>query len=412
MPIFISSTPTVEKDDLSLSKDLLKGKQINDIEVKLPGFKNKKHFFTNTGRGSLYLILKALDITKGDEVIIQSFTCMAVIVPLKWLKITPIYADIETNTYNISLDSIKKRISKKTRAIIVQHTFAIPAEVKKIKKHIEKVNKERKKEKKIYLIEDCAHSLNRKIEGKYLGTFGDASFFSFGQDKVVSTTQGGCVVVNRKKLEKKIEKEYKKILNMPNKTVKYNLRYPILWSVIKKYYYFPNFLAHSNIFSKLTIGKFLIVVFRTLGLIKQQASKDEFGDPDKDIYKLSNEQKYLLKNQLEKIVKFTQHRKNITKQYSEKLQSKLSGPLIRYPILVDEPNIVKSKLQKERIIIGNWYNYPVIPKGIDFKQIQYHLGSCPNTEYVMDHIVNLPTDINVKNNDVNKILDIIMPHLI
>jgi len=412
MAIFISSTPTVQKDDISLSKDLLKTKVLDDIEIKLPGFEEKKHFFTNTGRASLYIILKALKIKKGEEIIIQSFTCMAVIVPLKWLNITPIYADIDPNTYNISLESIKRRISKKTRAVIIQHTFGKPAEITKIKKYIADINKKREENKKIYIIEDCAHSLNIKVQNQYLGTFGDASFFSFGQDKVVSTTQGGCAIGNNKEIEKKIKKEYKKLSKMPKKLIKYNLRYPILWSIIKKYYYIPNFISNQKILSKFTIGKFLIILFRLLGLIKQQASVNDFGNPKEDVFKLSKQQKHLLKKQLEKINKFSQHRKAVTVEYSEELKNDLKGSLIRYPVLVDYPNIVKSKLQKERIIIGNWYNYPVIPRGIDFETIDYHLGTCPNTEYIMEHITNLPTDINVKNSDIEKILNIIEPHLI
>ena len=412
MAIFISSTPTVQKDDISLSKDLLKTKVLDDIEIKLPGFEEKKHFFTNTGRASLYIILKTLKIKEGDEIIIQSFTCMAVIAPLKWLNITPIYADIDPNTYNISLESIKRRISKKTRAVIIQHTFGKPAEITKIKKYIADINKKREENKKIYIIEDCAHSLNIKVQNQYLGTFGDASFFSFGQDKVVSTTQGGCAIGNNKEIEKKIKKEYKKLSKMPKKLIKYNLRYPILWSIIKKYYYIPNFISNQKILSKFTIGKFLIILFRLLGLIKQQASVNDFGNPKEDVFKLSKQQKHLLKKQLEKINKFSQHRKAVTVEYSEELKNDLKGSLIRYPVLVDYPNIVKSKLQKERIIIGNWYNYPVIPRGIDFETIDYHLGTCPNTEYIMEHITNLPTDINVKNSDIEKILNIIEPHLI
>jgi dTDP-4-amino-4,6-dideoxygalactose transaminase len=337
---------------------------------------------------------------------------MAVIVPLKWLQIKPIYADIELETYNISLESIKRRITKKTRAIIVQHTFGIPAEITKIKQYIQEINNEREKNERIYLIEDCAHSLNIKVDDKYLGTFGDVSFFSFGQDKVVSTTQGGSIITNSKDIEENVEKEYKNVPNMPKKIIRYNLRYPLLWSIIKKFYYTPNIFSNNRFLSKFTIGKFLILLFRAFGLIKQQASIDNFGDPERDISKISIKQKHLLKNQIRKIEKLTIHRKKITEMYSKQLGLDLSGPLIRYPILVDYPDIVKNKLQKKQVVIGNWYNYPVIPRGIDLNNINYHLGSCPNTEYAMEHIINLPTDINVKDKDVKIIVDIVKPHLV
>ena len=404
MPIFISSTPTIEEDDLKLARNLLKKKDVEKVDIKLPGFEDKRHFFTNTGRASLYIILQSLDISEGDEVIIQSFTCTALITPLIWLNITLIYTDID-QTYNMSLESLQKRVTEKTRAVIVQHTFGIPSNLKGIKEYIDTLNSSRDENRKIYLIEDCAHSLNVKLNDKYLGSFGDVSFFSFGQDKVVSSTQGGCIICNDKNIEEKVEEKYRDIPVMNKKTERYNLRYPLLWNTIKNLYDKPQFISNSKRFSLFTIGKFLVILFRSLGLIKQQASVNNFGDPKQDVYKLSNKQKLLLKNQLDKIDRFTDHRNKITSKYSEALGLSLEGSLLRYPVLVDNPELVRLKLQKIGVISGNWYNYPVIPKGVDFKKISYHLGSCINTEYMMEHIINLPTGINVDENDVKRIAD-------
>jgi len=411
MPIFISSIPTIEEDDLKLSKNLLKNRDIEDIDIKLPGFEDKEHFFTNTGRASLYTILQALEISQGDEVIVQSFTCMALIVPMIWLNITPIYTDINEETYNMSLDSLKKKISDKTRAVIVQHTFGIPTLVKEIKEYLDILNKDREEEKKIYLIEDCAHSLNIKLGNQYLGSYGDVSFFSFGQDKVISCTQGGCIVCNDKKIEEKVESIYKNIKPMDRSIIKYNLRYPLLWNLIKKFYDKPKFVYNSR-FALFTIGKFLVILFRFLGLIKQQASTNDFGDPQKDVCKISVEQKYLLRNQLEKIERLTDHREYITSEYSKALGLSLEGSLLRYPVLVDNPELVRVKLQKIGVISGNWYNYPVIPKGIDLRNISYHLGSCINTEYLIEHIINLPTGIDLNESEVKRVVKIIEHHLL
>jgi dTDP-4-amino-4,6-dideoxygalactose transaminase len=312
----------------------------------------------------------------------------------------------------MALDSLKKRISKKTRAVIVQHTFGIPSPILEIKEYIKELNEERQQEQKIYLIEDCAHSLNIKLMDKYLGSFGDASFFSFGQDKVLSTTQGGCAIANSKKLEKKIEDIYKETSNIPEKLVKYNLRYPILWSIIKKTYFFPTFIANSKKFSRFTLGRFLILLFRFLGLTKQQASKNDFGTPQNDVYRLSTKQKYLLKKQLDKLERISKHRKENVQKYSKILNKEYSGSLIRYPLTVDNPSKVRSKLKEIKVIAGNWYNYPVIPKGIDLKSVKYHLGRNPNTEYLIEHIVNLPTGIHVSKSDIDSISQIVKSHIL
>jgi dTDP-4-amino-4,6-dideoxygalactose transaminase len=199
---------------------------------------------------------------------------------------------------------------------------------------------------------------------------------------------------------------------MPDDIVKYNLRYPIFWDIIKKTYFSPKFLSKSNRFSKLTIGKALILLFRFFGLIKKQASNNDFGNPNKDVFKLSIKQKHVLKNQLEKLDRLTKHREKIVLEYSKLLDQDLKGSLIRYPLVVDNPAIVKNKLQKIGVISGNWYNYPVIPKGLDLKKIKYHIGRCPNTEYIMEHMINLPTGINVKKDSVREIVNIVGDHVL
>jgi dTDP-4-amino-4,6-dideoxygalactose transaminase len=186
----------------------------------------------------------------------------------------------------------------------------------------------------------------------------------------------------------------------------------LLWNIIKKVYYTPEFLASSKRFNKFTFGKFLILLFRFLGLTKQQASKEDFGSPDEDVSKLSLQQKHLLKNQLDKIDRFAQHREGVVNKYSRLLELQLGGSLIRYPVLVRDPSEVKSRLQEIKVIAGNWYNSPVIPKGIDLNKIKYEIGSCPNAEYLMEHIINLPTGVNVNDKDVEKIINIIEPYLL
>ena len=411
MPIFISSIPTIEEDDLQLSRRLLRSKDVPSTDVKLPGFESKRHFFTNTGRGSLYIILKALHVEKREEVIIQSFTCMALVTPMVWLGIKPVYTDIDPETFNMSLESLKKRVTDKTRVVIVQHTFGIPSNVEEIKNHIDILNQDRDEDNRIYLIEDCAHSLNIKLDDKYLGTFGDVSFFSFGQDKVISCTQGGCIVCNDDEIEAKVKKIYRGVHVMRKRAIRYNLRYPLLWNLIKRLYDKPRFIYNSR-FSLFTFGKFLVILFRSLGLIKQQASINDFGDPKKDVCKLSYAQKHLLNNQLNKIDRFTDHRIMITSEYSKGLGLSLEGSLLRYPVKVDNPELVRLELQKIGVIAGNWYNYPVIPKGIDLKKISYHLGTCINTEYLMEHIINLPTGVDVDEKSVKDIVKVVKGHLL
>ena len=120
-------------------------------------------------------------IGEGDEVLVQAFTCVAVPNSVLWAQATPVYADIDA-TLNIDPIDVEKKITNRTKAIIVQHTFGIPADMDALVALAKKHN--------ILLIEDCAHSLGATYKGKKVGTFGDAAFFSFGRDKVVSSVFG------------------------------------------------------------------------------------------------------------------------------------------------------------------------------------------------------------------------------
>jgi len=157
-PIAIGLSPNTEKSDFRLALKVillpflwLDGNLIKQVEE---WFKNKfdvncaKSY--NSGRSAYYSLLKAFEIRDGDEVIIQPFTCVAVVDPILWVGAKPVYADIDERL-NIDPFKIEKVISKRTRAIVVQHTFGIPASIDRIATICEKHG--------ILLIEDCAHSL-------------------------------------------------------------------------------------------------------------------------------------------------------------------------------------------------------------------------------------------------------------
>ena len=173
--VSISLSPNTEKDDVNLAiKERFKKSKKNYIEIFENNFKKhlsfKYVFSLNSGRSALMLILKALDIKAHDEIIVQAFTCNAVINPILQKKAKPIYIDVD-KTLNIDPKKIEARITKKTKAIIIQHTFGYPAEIEEIQKIAKKHN--------LFLIEDCAHALGAKYNNEYCGTFGDVAFFSF-----------------------------------------------------------------------------------------------------------------------------------------------------------------------------------------------------------------------------------------
>ena len=138
------------------------------------------------GRAAFYTILQALGITRGDEVILPGFTCVVVPNAIRAVGATPVYADIEPENYNIDPVSVEQAITPHTRAVLVQHTFGIPANMAAL---IDITTRHH-----LPLIEDCAHALGSTYNGHPVGTLGTAAFFSSQWSKPYTTGLGGIAV--------------------------------------------------------------------------------------------------------------------------------------------------------------------------------------------------------------------------
>ncbi|MGE5328471.1 MAG: DegT/DnrJ/EryC1/StrS family aminotransferase [Deltaproteobacteria bacterium] len=142
---------------------------------------NKNLNFTSSGKTSLYMILKAFNIKEGDEVILPCYCCGSLLIPIKMLKIKPIAADIDMQDLNISKNSIKQLISSRTKAVIVPSLYGNPANLTEI---IEEVGGQ------IKIIDDAAQAFDAKLNDRFVGTFGNAGFWSFGVGKQISSSGG------------------------------------------------------------------------------------------------------------------------------------------------------------------------------------------------------------------------------
>lgn len=141
---------------------------------------------------ALHLSLIALGIKKGDEVITSSFTFVCAANVIVNVGATPVFADIDNKTWNLDPKEIEKKITQRTKAIIVVHYGGHPADMDEIegiaKKH------------KIPVIEDCAHAIGALYKGKKIGTSNNINCFSFHAIKNMSTGDGGMITVNDEKL--------------------------------------------------------------------------------------------------------------------------------------------------------------------------------------------------------------------
>jgi len=169
------------------------GKRVHEFEKQLSKYIGVKYAIAvSSGLSGLHLALLSLDIGDGDEVIIPSYVCEALLNAVLYVHAKPIITDVEVETGNISPENLKKKISNKTKAIIVPHMFGLPANLGKLISL------------GIPIIEDCAHSVGAMYEGKRIGTFGIASVFSFYATKMICTGEGGMVLTDDEQIAGKI----------------------------------------------------------------------------------------------------------------------------------------------------------------------------------------------------------------
>ncbi|MBD2445790.1 DegT/DnrJ/EryC1/StrS family aminotransferase [Nostoc sp. FACHB-152] len=157
-------------------------------------------------RVGIYLAVKAL-IKPGQEVILSPYTIADVINMVIFAGGSPVFADVDRETCNISADEVERLITPNTGAVLITHLHGVAAEAHRIKNICDRFN--------IPMIEDCAQSFGVYEQGKPVGTIGDVGIFSFEMHKNIPTWLGGAVITDRKDVVEKIRAELKSFSNPP-----------------------------------------------------------------------------------------------------------------------------------------------------------------------------------------------------
>ena len=152
---------------------------------------------TSSCTGALHLALMALNIKKGDEIILPDTTWVSCANAIKYVGAKPVFVDIKEDTWCINPFEIEKKITKKTRAIMAVHLYGNVCDMESIIKI--------KKKYKLYLIEDCAESIGAKYKGRSVGSFGDVAVFSFHGTKTMTTGEGGMFACKNKRIWEKYQ---------------------------------------------------------------------------------------------------------------------------------------------------------------------------------------------------------------
>lgn len=354
------------------------------------------------GRVALYAILQGLGVGKGDDVVVQAFTCLAVPEAIMALGARPVYVDIEPNGFNMDAGDLESKITPQTRAVIVQHTFGVPADMERIKYVVDKAD--------VPIIEDCCHTFVSMYKGKIVGSFGVGSFYSFEWGKPVVAGIGGRAIINESNLNKKIQSQYKDY-RLPS-TVKL-LRIQLQYFGFKLLYRPSLYWPVRNMFHMLgSIG----AAESNYNPVQENQVAEDF------CLKMPEPLQRRMARKLSNLDVLTRHSCWVSKQYQSRIESNVvAHPEIpgdcktvfaRYPLLANDKDTLLEQARKAKVELADWYSTPIHPlTGKDLKLVRYEAGSCPNAEKRCRQVVTLPTYMGVKEKDVERIVHFLTANL-
>ena len=204
---FKEKWPVISEEDIKSVEELMKKGEISyyGLEGKLKEFEEeickyhnvKYALAVNSGTSSLHSAFFGINLGPGDEILCPTYTFLATVTPIFQCYAKPVLCDCEEDTGNICPMDIEKKITEKTKAIVITHMWGHPCDMDKILEICKKHN--------LLLIEDCSHAHGATYKGKKVGTFGDVAGFSFYPGKNLGALgDAGAVITNNKELADKI----------------------------------------------------------------------------------------------------------------------------------------------------------------------------------------------------------------
>jgi dTDP-4-amino-4,6-dideoxygalactose transaminase len=200
LPFYV---PWISREDKKSVSDALKsrwltgGPQSRTFEKMFASYVGAKYAVAvNSCTAALHLAMRVLNLKPSDEVIVPDLTFAATANAPLFCGAKPVFVDIDEKTFNISTNDVLDKITPKTRAIIPVHYGGQPCDMKELM--------EIAADHKLFVVEDCAHSLGAEYDGQQTGTFGKMGCFSFYPTKIITTLEGGMVTTNDEEIDKKL----------------------------------------------------------------------------------------------------------------------------------------------------------------------------------------------------------------
>lgn len=353
--------------DVLKSDYLTCGPKINELEDKLCKLTGAKYAVVcSNGTAALHMAAMAAGLGKGDELITTPITFAASANCALYVGATPVFADINEETYNIDPASVEAHITDKTKAVVAVDYTGQAVELDRLTKIC--------KDNNLVLIEDGAHSIGTLYDGKGVGSIADMTTFSFHPVKTITGGEGGAVLTNS-------EEYYKKLL-----------------------------LARSH------------GITRDASLLQNESDGPWYYEMV-DIgynYRMTDIQAGLIISQLDKLAMFKARRKEIVNKYNDAF-SKLDSIIVQkeipesdtarhlYILRIDADKLTINRRQffdalGAENVVCNVHYIPVyyFPQ---YERMGYKKGLCPKAEALYDTMISIPLYFGMSDQDVNDVIE-------
>lgn len=341
------------------------------------------------GRVAMFHILKALGIGSGDKVATQAFTCLAVPEGILATGATPVWIDTEEGGVNICPTDLERKLDGSVKAVIVQHTFGIPAQIAEIRAILERHG--------IPMVEDCCHTFASTFVNQLVGTFGAGAFYSFEWGKPIVAGIGGSAILNEDTLYQSVQRAWE------------SCHEPSLVRVLKIQ---AQYLAFTKLYRP---SKFWQVRSAFQKLARSGAAEGNYnpteGVAEDFSMKMARPLRERLQSKLRSAATVTTTARDIVTKYEQGLKAqRLRKPVVpngavpvyaRYPLLSPEKSRLVARAEEARIEIAEWYKTPIHPlEESEWRKVGYELGQCPRAERLSDEIISLPVNEKVTAKDI------------
>jgi perosamine synthetase len=337
------------------------------------------------GRVALNAILRALGIGRGDEVIVPAFTCVAVPNAVLYTGATPVYVDIDEDTYTVDTAAVEAAISPRTRAVLAQNTFGLSSDLDALTAAAAPQG--------AIVIDDCTHGLGGTYRGRPNGAAANAAFYSTQWSKPISTGLGGIAVTANPGLARDLA------------ALETAAREP---GIADRALLGAMLVARERIATPRTLraGRAVYRAVSRAGLVPGSSSRDELAGtemPDGFVARMSPFQARLAARRLATLGGKVRRRRAVAERYSKWLAAHGGTPahepepaghaFLRYPLRVSGRDVFLAEATQRGLLLGDWFHSPLYPISGDLARWGYRRGEHPVAERVASEIVNLPTDV-------------------